>query len=206
MKKYKLELYGWDVEAVGHSITDKQVEDIQSLMKEKGHDELWEVRHDIEDYENIDLPDWWSPDLFHETQPLDNSALTCYLYDDKKNETKWDFNEMLPAWEVVGDDKADELNESICAIPEYLKDVDNILCSFDESKGGLREYTIESDTVPTPKDFYYTNNCIETPDGDWDVIDKIFFKGEELEEDDWGDTRGKASTVQIYRKDGSTIN
>ena len=54
--KYKLELYGWDVEAVGHSITDKQVEDIQSLMKEKGHDELWEVRHDLEDYENIDLP------------------------------------------------------------------------------------------------------------------------------------------------------
>ena len=71
MKKYKLELYGWDVEAVGHSITDKQVEGIQSLMKEKGYDELWEVRHDLEDYENIDLPDWWSPDLFHETKPLD---------------------------------------------------------------------------------------------------------------------------------------
>ena len=35
---------------------------------------------------------------------------------------------MLSAWEVVGDDKADELNEVICAIPEYLKDVDNVLC------------------------------------------------------------------------------
>ena len=64
------------------------------------------------------------------------------------------------------DDKADELNEVICAIPEYLKDVDNVLCSFDENKGCLSEYTFESDTIPTPKDFYYTNNCIETPEGD----------------------------------------
>ena len=112
---------------------------------------------------------------------------------------------MLPAWEVVGDDKADELNEVICAIPEYLKDVDNVLCSFDENKGCLSEYTFESDTIPTPKDFYYTNNCIETPEGDWDVIDRIFFKGEELDLDDWGDTTGKASTVEIYRKDGTII-
>ena len=205
MKKYRLELYGWDVETVGHSITDKQVEQIQSLMKEQGHDEVWEVRHDLEDYAQIDLPDWWSPDLLHETKPLDNSALRCYLYDEDNKETIWDFHEMLPAWEVVGDDKADELNEVICAIPEYLKDVDNILCSFDENKGCLSEYTFESDTIPTPKDFYYTNNCIETPEGDWDVIDRIFFKGEELDLDDWGDTTGKASTVEIYRKDGTII-
>ena len=205
MKKYRLELYGWDVETVGHSITDKQVEQIQSLMKEQGHDEVWEVRHDLEDYAQIDLPDWWSPDLWHETKPLDNSALRCYLYDEDNKETIWDFHEMLSAWEVVGDDKADELNEVICAIPEYLKDVDNVLCSFDENKGCLQEYTFESDTIPTPKDFYYTNNCIETQEGDWDVIDRIFFKGEELEVDDWGDTNGKASTVEIYRKDGTII-
>ena len=32
MKKYKLELYGWEAEMVGHSLTDKQVKDIQMAI------------------------------------------------------------------------------------------------------------------------------------------------------------------------------
>ena len=210
MKKYKLELYGWEVEATGHSVTDKQVEDIKSLMKKEEVEELWEVRHEIE--ENDILHDWWSPDLFHETSPLDNSALYCYLYEQdlesvtlSKEISKWQFHDMVHAWEVLGDDKGDDLNSTYCAIPEYIKDVDNVLCSFDENKGGLQEYEFESDTIPTPKDFYYSNGCIETPDGDWDTIDKLFFKGKELDVTDYGDNSGKASTVEIYMKDDKFI-
>ena len=204
MKKYKLELYGWEVEAVGHSLTDKQVKDIKSLMKKEEVEELWEVRHEIE--ENEILNDWWSPDLFHETSPLDNSALYCYLNDeDGKEIAKWQFHDMVHAWEVLGDDKGDDLNSTYCAIPEYIKDVDNVLCSFDENKGGLQEYEFESDTIPTPKDFYYSNGCIETPDGDWDIIDKLFFKDKELDVTDYGDNTGKASTVEIYMKDDKFI-
>ena len=204
MKKYKLELYGWEVEAVGHSLTDKQVKDIKSLMKKEEVEELWEVRHEIE--ENDILHDWWSPDLFHETSPLDNSALYCYLNDeDGKEIAKWQFHDMVHAWEVLGDDKGDDLNSTYCAIPEYIKDVDNVLCSFDENKGGLQEYEFESDTIPTPKDFYYSNGCIETPDGDWDIIDKLFFKDKELDVTDYGDNTGKASTVEIYMKDDKFI-
>ena len=210
MKKYKLELYGWEVEAVGHSLTDKQVKDIKSLMKKEEVEELWEVRHEIE--ENDILHDWWSPDLFHETSPLDNSALYCYLYEQdlesvtlSKEISKWQFHDMVHAWEVLGDDKGDDLNSTYCAIPEYIKDVDNVLCSFDENKGGLQEYEFESDTIPTPKDFYYSNGCIETPDGDWDIIDKLFFKDKELDVTDYGDNTGKASTVEIYMKDDKFI-
>ena len=204
MKKYKLELYGWEAEMVGHSLTDKQVKDIQDLMKKNEVEELWEIRHELED-EDV-LHDWWSPDLFHETSPLDNSALYCYLYEDDVEITKWQFHDIPSAWEVIGDDKADELNSIHCAIPEYIEGVDNVLCSFDENKGCLQEYEFESDTIPTPKDFYYTNGCIETPEGDWDYIDKLFFKGKELDITDWGDNSGKASTVHIYRKDESIIN
>ena len=204
MKKYKLSLYGWEVEAVGHSLTNAKVEEIQNLMKKNKVEELWEVRHELEDEEI--LPDWWSPDLFHETSPLDNSVLYCYLYEDDVEITKWQFHDIPSAWEVIGDDKADELNSIHCAMPEYIEGVDNVLCSFDENKGGLQEYEFESDTVPTAKDFYYTNGCIETDDGDWDIIDKLFFKGVELDISDWGDNMGKASTVEIYRKDGDNIN
>jgi len=204
MKKYKLELYGWEAEMVGHSLTDKQVKDIQDLMKKNEVEELWEVRHELED-EDV-LQDWWSPDLFHETSPLDNSVLYCYLYEDNVEIKKWQFHDIPSAWEVIGDDKADELNSIHCAIPEYIEGVDNVLCSFDENKGCLQEYEFESDTIPTPKDFYYSNGCIETPEGDWDYIDKLFFKGKELDITDWGDNSGKASTVHIYRKDESIIN
>ena len=204
MKKYKLSLYGWEVEAVGHSLTNEKVEEIQNLMKKNKVEELWEVRHELEDEEI--LPDWWSPDLFHETSPLDNSALYCYLYDeDEKEISTFQFHDIPSSWEVIGDEEADKLNTIHCAMPEYIEGVDNILCSFDENKGGLQEYEFESDTVPTAKDFYYTNGCIETDDGDWDIIDKLFFKGVELDISDWGDNMGKASTVEIYRKDKPNI-
>ena len=214
--KYKLELYGWEMEATGHSISDKQVEDIKSLMKEKGVDELWEVRHDLEENEIIN--DLWSPDLFHETKPIDNSALMCYIYDeDGKEVSKFPFNDIPHAWEVIGDEEADKLSINIPCDPNFMSEdiycnspVDNIFCTFDENKGGCAEYEIESDTLPTAKDFYYVNGCIETPDGDWDYIESIYIKQKddtykELEVYEYGDNMGKCSSVLIYRKDGTTI-
>lgn len=44
MAKYKLEMYGWEVEATGHSIADEQVKSIEGLIKSKGINNLWEVR------------------------------------------------------------------------------------------------------------------------------------------------------------------
>ena len=34
--KYKLEMYGWEVESTGHSITDEQVKSIEDLIGKKG--------------------------------------------------------------------------------------------------------------------------------------------------------------------------
>jgi len=47
---------------------------------------------------------------------------------------------------------------------------------------------------------------IETPEGDWDFISRVFFKDQELEAEDYLDNRGKAATVEIYTKDGDIIN
>jgi hypothetical protein len=65
--------------------------------------------------------------------------------------------------------------------------------------------SFESDEVPTPKDFFYLPGDIATPEGDFDFISKIFFKGKELEIDNYLDSSGKASTAQIFAKDGKTI-
>ena len=48
------------------------------------------------------------------------------------------------------------------------------------------------------EDFAYLNGDIETPEGCWDFIDKIFFKGEELEITDCLDNTGKATSVYLW--------
>ena len=206
--KYKLEMYGWEVEATGHSITDEQVKDIQDLMETNGADELWEVRHDIE-IEGI-VDDLYNPDLYHVSRGLDNSGLWFSLRNEKDEEImKFEPSDMSDIYEVLGDAADDIPYEGYLAIPGEgdKSEVDNILSIFDENKGGIAEYeTFESDEVPTAKDFCLQTGDIGTPDGDWDFISKVFFKGKELEVYDHLDNRCKASTVEIYRKDGSTIS
>jgi hypothetical protein len=79
------------------------------------------------------------------------------------------------------------------------------LATFDENKGGIANYVFESDVVPTKEDISYQSGDVATPNGDWDFISKFFFKGEELEVVDYLDNRGKSSSVEIYLKNGDTI-
>ncbi|MDA9016560.1 hypothetical protein N9H63_01110 [bacterium] len=206
--KYKLEMYGWEVEATGHSLTDEQVKSIQDLMETNGADELWEVRHDIE-MEGI-VDDLYNPDLYHVSRGLDNSGLWFSLKDDKDNEVlSFEPSDMEDIYEMLGDSADDIPYEGYLAIPGEgdKSEVDNILAIFDENKGGICDFEMfESDEVPTAKDFCVQHGDIGTPDGDWDFISKVFYKGKELEVYDHLDNRGKAATVEIYRKDGSTIS
>ena len=206
--KYKLEMYGWEVEATGHSLTDEQVELIKNLMETQGYSELWEARHDIE-MEGI-VDDLYNPDLFHVSRGLDNSGLWFLLKNEKDEEVlRFEPSNMGDIYEMLGDSADDIPYEGYLAIPGEgkNKDVSNILVVFDENKGGIAEYEeFESDDSPLPIDFCVQNGDIGTPDGDWDFISKVFFKGKELGVYDHLDNRGKAATVEIYRKDGSTIS
>ena len=206
--KYKLEMYGWEVEATGHSLTDEQVKSIQDLMETNGADELWEIRHDIE-IEGI-VDDLYSPDLYHVSRGLDNSGLWFLLRNEKDEKVlQFEPSDMEDIYEMLGDSADDIPYEGYLAIPGEgkNKNVDNVLAVFDEYKGGIVEFEeFESDEVPKAKDFCVQHGDIGTPDGDWDFISKVFHKGKELEIYDHLDNSGKSSTVEIYRKDGLTIN
>lgn len=207
MTKYKLEMYGWEVEATGHSLTDEQVKQIQDLMETNGYSELWESRNDLEEEGIID--DLYNPDLFHVSRGLDNSGLWFSLKDDKDNEVlRFEPSDMEDIYEMLGDSADDIPYEGYLAIPGEGKNenIDNILVVFDENKGGICEYEMfESDEVPTAKDFCVQHGDIATPDGDWDFISKVFYKGKDLEVYDHLDNRGKASTIEIYTRDGQII-
>ena len=207
MTKYKLEMYGWEVEATGHSLTDEQVKQIQDLMETNGYSELWESRNDLEEEGIID--DLYNPDLFHVSRGLDNSGLWFSLKDDKDNEVlRFEPSDMKDIYEMLGDSADDIPYEGYLAIPGEGKNenIDNILVVIDENKGGICEYEMfESDELPTAKDFCVQHGDIATPDGDWDFISKVFYKGKDLEVYNHLDNRGKASTIEIYTRDGQII-
>jgi len=206
--KYTLELYGCSVEAMGHSLNDSQVKAIQDLMQSNGYSELWEVRNDLEEEGIID--DMYSPDLFHESRGLANDALSFVVSDENNKEVlKFTSKDMGDFHEVFGDAADDIPYEGYVAIPGHgdSSEVDNILATFDEGKGGIASFeTFESDAVPRPIDFCYQNGDIATPNGDWEFVSKVYFKAKELEVSQYLDYRGKASTFEIYGKDGTIIS
>ena len=205
--KYTVEFYGWEMEAQGYSVDDIQVDQVMELMEDHGADELWEVRSELED---IGIDVWDTPDLFHISKPFYNDTFWGQVKDEEGNIVcEIEYNELGDLYDHVGDD--DDIEEmypyeNYIALPEFLDDTDNVLLIVDENKGGLFESSFESDTVPTSSDFSLMGGTIETPEGEYDFISRVFFKDQELEAEDYLDNRGKAATVELYTKDGNTIN
>ena len=199
MAKYKLNCYGWSLEAIGKSLTDEQVKKIEDLMKKAGYEELWEVRYDLEELLEIDI---WDGDLFHVSKAFDNGTMYFTVEDDMEKQ--------VLSFDI---DQTGELDENYYEENDYNgydsfpneDEPRNVYLSVDENKGGLYYMEFESEEIPNPKDFTYTTGSIETPNGDWDFIDKIFYKGEELEVVDWLDNSGKSSTLEIFTHDERII-
>ena len=197
MTKYKLNCYGWSLEAIGKTLTDEQVKKIEDLMKKAGYEELWEVRHDLDDLLDIDI---WDGDLFHVSKAFDNGTMYFTVEDDMEKEVlTFDIDETGDLDEDYYD-KNEYVNYDTFPKDKKLQPRNTYL-SVDENKGGLYYMEFESDEVPSSKDFTFTTGCIETPNGDWDFIDKIFYKGKELEIVDWLDNSGKSSTLEIFTHD-----
>jgi hypothetical protein len=183
------------LEAIGKSLTDEQVKKIEDLMKKAGYEELWEVRHDLDELLDIEI---WDGDLFHVSKAFDNGTMYFTVEDDMEKE--------VLAFDI---DETGELDENYYEENNYVgydafpkeDEPRNVYLSVDENKGGLYYMEFETDEVPSPNDFTYTTGSIETPNGDWDFIDKVFYKGEELEIVDWLDNSGKSSTLEIFTHD-----
>jgi hypothetical protein len=199
MAKYKLNCYGWSLEAIGKSLTDEQVKKIEDLMKKAGYEELWEVRYDLEELLDIDI---WDGELFHVSKSFDNGTMYFTVEDDMEKQ--------VLSFDI---DQTGELDENYYEENNYVgydsfpneTEPRNVYLSVDENKGGLYYMEFDSEEIPKPEDFTYTTGSIETPNGDWDFIDKIFYKGEELEVVDWLDNSGKSSTLEIFTHDDRII-
>jgi hypothetical protein len=206
MAKYKVEFYGWEMEAQGYSLSDEQVEQVRELMEDNGYDELWEIRSEMEDI-GIDI--WDEGDLFHVSKPHYNDTFWGKVFDEDGNVVlEIDYKDLGDMYDYIGDDdKIEELYpyENYIALPEFLDGTYNVLLVVDENKGGLFECSFESDELPKTSDFSLMGGTVETPEGDWDFISRVFFKDIELEPEDYLDNYGKAATLEIYTIGGKTI-
>jgi hypothetical protein len=204
MSKYTLNTYGWSFEAICKSLTDEQVQIIKDKMKEEGFSELHEIRFDLD--ELLDL-DFWDGEIFHKTEAFDNGTMHFELLDEEENKVlEFGIGETADLYETIEDFEEKYEYRSYSAIPEYNIPPTNLYLSVDENKGGIFTFTLESDTVPVASDFTYSTGSIDTPEGDYDFIDKIFFKGQPLEIEDYLDNSGKSSSAMIFTLDGDTIN
>lgn len=208
MVNYVLHVYGWEVEALAHSLTNEQVISIQELMEQNGYEELWECRYDIENEGIID--DLYNPNLFHISKTLNNGTTWFKVYDENEENVILEFEtkDMGNYYDLIGDDDVIEEKypyENYLVIPEYMNSVDNILFVADENKGGVVQLKFNSNEIPSSNDFCALEGMIETPEGDWDFISNYFYKGQLLEVHDHLDNSGKASTVRIFKSDGETI-
>ena len=205
--KFLIEAYGWELEAVGHKLTDSQVNEIQDLIDVNGYEELIEVRQDLES-ESI-VPDIYGPDLFHLSAPLDNDTMNFIINDESGNQVlSFDLADIADVYEYFGDnlDPDEEFGSNDhLAIPAMLK-CDNVLLICDENKGGLGIYEIEDDELPKPGDFTFRGGSIGTPEYDLDFVAQVFYKGKLIEPIDYLDNRGKASFAEIFRRDGTSIS
>lgn len=193
MAKYQLKVYGWELNASAHSLTDQEVEQVKEYQEENGYDDLSEMAWDLETV--VEGYEPFSTNMWVIDKPMDNDRLSFIIADEKGEDiTTFDLDEMTDHYEI------DENYESI----DYQGyptegEKENILLFLEENKGIVCGFNFESDEVPTPKDFSYIPGTIGTEDGDWDFIDKVFFKGTELEVDyDFQSTNGKALTVQLW--------
>lgn len=200
MSKYKLVINGFGMEAAAHTLTPEEVQKVRDFQTENGHDELSEMYTDfpeILDEFDYGLTNWWIA-----SRPYVSDRLMFTLRDEN-DQVVWEcgWNELEDVYTL--DEKYglpsdfEQLTETVDAYPH--EGHENILCIIEDVKGSLCSYTIESDEQPQPKDFGFVAHSLESPIFDYEYLDKMFYKNQELEkqfEDEW--VTGKSLDIHLF--------
>jgi hypothetical protein len=198
MAKYNLLLGGYGIDGSAHVLTSEEVKKIRDFKEEAGYESLVDIYTELpmllDEYDHYDTNYWVT------SSPLATPSLRFVLVDE---------NEQV-VWEV----KMEELSKTFMDDFEYPENADdstkiidaypydekpNILLVYEEVKGTLVDFSLESDETPKPSDFAMTVQSMETPEYELELVDKVFFKGGELErqyeqEHYWG----KGMNVELF--------
>ena len=198
-------------EGSAHILTTNEVLKIQEFKTENSFESLAEMHSELSRIlgEENYVPDTHTNYWINSTA-IKDSRLNFLLLDDNDNivwksqeiydleETPW--VELVPykqldvptleAYTASG-------NAELDAYPHDAKP--NILLYYQELRGTLVSFTIETDTQPKPTDFAHTSRCLETPKYEIELVDKVFYKGQLLKREyEYEDYRGKNLTVELF--------
>lgn len=191
MAKYKLIVSGWEIESSAHSISEEQYQKIVTYKDENDistfHDMAFEFENFVDGYFRF------NGNIFN------FSGALAYEDDTYLSVVNEEGDEILNF--VLGDINFDDSeNEAYDADPENI-DQECIIFACDENKGVIYQCEFESEDEPQIEDFTFSQNYINTPEREFDVVDDFFYKGQKLEKDfDCTDTSGKSSDTDIYLK------
>jgi hypothetical protein len=203
MDKYSLLVNGTGFDGSAHVLTSEEVQKIRDFQVEAGYDSLGELYSDLP--ELLDGYDHYDTNYWVRSTAMATSRLHFVLVDDDEK-IVWDVKpEELSGVndETIGfkfpEDAEDHIKE-IDAYPHEGKE--NILLVYEETKGTMIDFVVESDEVPKPIDFSFTIQSLETPEYELELIDKVFFKGNQLEPVyEQENYSGKGLTIEIFTMD-----
>lgn len=185
--KYTVLLTGYELNIQAKSLTNDEVE-----VAEWDIADMWELEEmhlaGEGDYETCALR-------------YDN-PLTITVQDEAGNEVlKLNYTDLRHYTEV--DEFSDHnWDKTICINPQYADSYENCILLEKGYKGSAFYYSLESENAPKKEDFLLASLCIETADGDYDLVGEILFNGEILEEDELQSGTQQMSAMFIYKADG----
>ena len=198
-------------EGSAHILSDDEVNEIIEFKKENDIESLTEMYNELslilgeDNYVHDMLTNYWL-----NSTSIKDTELNFTLIDEH-DEVVWGSREILDLeltkWvELVSIEELDiptlsSYNASgkaeLDAYPHEKKS--NILLYFQESKGTLVSFIIESKIMPKQSDFAFTSRSLETPNYELELIDKLFYKGKLLSRQyDYEEYRVKNMSIELF--------
>lgn len=195
-QSYTVKVSGWELNGSAHSLTKEQVKQLKDYQEEMGIEDLNDIGFGLEDVIEDYYP--FDTNMWVISKPFEIPNNTYFTVDNENDVTVLEF----PLSKI---ESRNEDNDPLFEYPEshqgYPMEDNNedILLFMEENKGLVCEFKFYSNEPPKLEDFTYVPNFVETPDGDWEYIETLYFKNKELEmsyEEQW--VRGKALTVELW--------
>ena len=209
--KYRLIMRGNCFEGSAHILSDDEVNEIIEFKKENDIESLTEMYNELsiilgeDNYVHDMLTNYWL-----NSTSIKDTELNFTLIDEH-DEVVWGSREILDLeltkWvDLVSIEELDiptlsSYNASgkaeLDAYPHEKKS--NILLYFQESKGTLVSFIIESKIMPKRSDFAFTSRSLETPNYELELIDKLYYKGKLLSRQyDYEEYRVKNMSIELF--------
>lgn len=198
MAKYKLCVLGLGMEGCAHTLTNEEVQKLRDYKDENSIDEYSQIYSELpEILENFEHgnTNWWTA-----SRPYVNSSLR-FVLKNQNDEVLWEKPHTETSDVYVLNEKyglPEDFENATENIDAYPNDGhENILCIIEDVKGTICNYILESEEVPVVEDFGFTSPSLESPVFDYENIDKMFYKNQELEKD-FEDELIKGKSLDIY--------